>query len=669
MKISLKAKLMLLFFILIGISVTSLGVTSYIMAKNALQTTITNQLKEATNLTAEKITMSINNTTNVVSLISSNSYVEQALVNNNDANRSEAYINFAKTISGNKDGIETLMLADTTGKVVASNDSKDPGTNIADRDYFKSALSGSVVLSDVVKSKVTGNLVTVVAQPIKSNGQTVGVLAAAINFEKISAHAAKFKVGKNGYAYMTDKKLIAVYHPKKENILVLDINKIESDTLQKLTPKMMAGEVGEGFYTYNGIYKYAYFMPVGNWVLVLTADYNEYMSPAFNIRNFTIGITLIAIIVALIFAYWISTNNIIKPIKQLEYLMTKAGEGDLTVVSKIKTGDEIEVLGDSFNNMIGHQESMVRAVRGGARELASSAEDIASSIEQISSATEEISASMQDISRETADQEKSVVETSQVLVQLSSLIQLAQNKAIAAKKNSDNTLKTAEKGRLKVEETVQAMDKINTSTIEAEEVMVVLNELSQQVGGIISTINGIAEQTNMLALNAAIEAARAGEHGKGFAVVADEVRKLSEQSNTGATEIGKLVQEMIIQTSKAVQSIKFSATAVKNGVVVAKETDDSFIDIINAVDGIVNNTQEIVGITQEEVANSDMIIKLIDRVASASEVTSRSTQEISAASEEQAATVQTLAAAAEEASALAISLDGQVEKFIVSGGI
>jgi methyl-accepting chemotaxis protein len=170
----------------------------------------------------------------------------------------------------------------------------------------------------------------------------------------------------------------------------------------------------------------------------------------------------------MICAYLFSAKGIINPIEELETLMKRAAEGDLTVNINIKSNDEIGELGNSFNDMINHQNEIVKNVDIAAQQLNAASQELAASSEEIGATTEEISAISSQVAQDAEKQNESIIDASGVLVQLSSLVQLAQNRAEATSSNAVETMKVADLGREKVEETVKAINGISRASDELQ---------------------------------------------------------------------------------------------------------------------------------------------------------------------------------------------------------
>lgn len=134
------------------------------------------------------------------------------------------------------------------------------------------------------------------------------------------------------------------------------------------------------------------------------------------------------------------------------------------------------------------------------------------------------------------------------------------------------------------------------SVASARDVIAELERKSESIDSVVTTINSIAEQTNLLALNAAIEAARAGEQGRGFAVVADEVRTLATRTQDSTKEIGELVSQLQAGSSAASTSMAKGVERANNGVQFIGEAvsaTNNITDMINRVATMNNEAAEL----------------------------------------------------------------------------
>lgn len=668
MKFSLKNKLVLAFFLFTVIPLIALGAVSYFITSSSMKSSVEQQITAYSNDAAKSVNDTVSSLSEKVEMMSlDNKLASVASGNSQYSSEVYQYLNEIQKKYSSK--IELLAITDASGKEILNNQNQTVNIDLSGREYVKAALEGKSLLSEVMVSKTTGKTVTNIAYPLKVNDKIVGTVLGSIKLENICADVSKIKIGSKGYAYMVDKSGLIVYHPDSTKVLKEKISDLKNDQLNALFDNAKNGKSVQGYYTYNGEKKFVTFTTAKNWIIGITADYNECMASAIEIQRITILMIILGAAASIILAYFVIANKITNPIKKLEGSMTVAGNGDFTVKSEIYTGDELQVLGEYFNKMVESQNNIITNIRGYADELAASSEEISASSEETSAATQEIAANIQEVAESAERQNSLIIEISQALVQLSSLVQIAQNKSVTAREKSEHTMNTANLGRNKVEKTVEAIQNISKATDETESVLMALEELSKKVNGIIITINTISEQTNLLALNAAIEAARAGEHGKGFTVVADEVRKLSEETNQGANEISSLINEMTMQIQKAVESMGTGKEAVEKGVIVANDTDKSFISIISAVEEVVKHIEQIADVTNDETASSDKIVKLIDSVATITETTSASSEQVAAAAEEQTATIENVANGAQQTCKMAEDMDNLIRKFKVRGDL
>jgi methyl-accepting chemotaxis protein len=308
------------------------------------------------------------------------------------------------------------------------------------------------------------------------------------------------------------------------------------------------------------------------------------------------GILGAAVMVLIIFQ--ISTHM---PLMKLTKAVDAIAEGDLRTSIDNHNKDELGVLAQDMNKMVNFISTMIDRVLLSANNVVSTvdilrvraekstegAKNQSSQIDQIATAAEEMSQTITDIARN----------------------------ASLASETSSEAMNTAVDGKQVADGAVNTVNRVHTSTVELAGMIEKLNHRVTEIGGIVTVIKDIADQTNLLALNAAIEAARAGEQGRGFAVVADEVRKLAERTIKATAEISEkidAVQQESVQTSRSMDEASGEVTRATEYI---SQVGNTLDQIVEAVKKVRDQITQIAVAVEEQSATSEQVAKNVENTS------------------------------------------------------
>jgi methyl-accepting chemotaxis protein len=322
-----------------------------------------------------------------------------------------------------------------------------------------------------------------------------------------------------------------------------------------------------------------------------------------------LSVALLGVCVLLFFgSIAFSVLTIVRPLRALTKPLDELAGGNFAAtVPGLDRRDEIGQIAKAVNTMAGKVRGALAEIKAAARE--------------VTNASAEISTSTTDLSQRTEEQAASLEETSASMEQISSIV----------KKNAEN----AQQASLSANQTRQIADQSGAVVAKAIDAMARIEESSHNISEIIVVIDEIARQTNLLALNAAVEAARAGEAGRGFAVVASEVRSLAQRSSQAAKDITNLITK--------------SSSQVQDGVQLVNQAGGALGEITKSLTTVTELIADIASASAEQSSGVDEVNKALTMMDAV-------TQQNSALVEENAATAKALELQAQ-------NMDGQIGFF------
>ena len=383
---------------------------------------------------------------------------------------------------------------------------------------------------------------------------------------------------------------------------------------------------------------------IGLFILALGDPQDTIIASVFSV------IVIIIFVAGIVIARVLGKNlkvTIIEPIEEMDAVAKELSQGNFGVEITYQSDNEIGNLANSFRKMkeafglvikdidmlllkftngefdarsecreayVGDLESILLHLRGMAKEISASLLMVQESSDQVAKGSEQLAESAQGLADGSSKQAIAVEQLLDTVTQVTDQVVLNTKSTDKVHDKAKVVGMQAEKSKQKMQDLLDAMNRISTT--------------SKEIESVIAEIEGVAEQTSLLALNASIEAARAGEAGKGFAVVAEQIRKLAEDSSTSADASKKLLDAALAE--------------VAGGNVITDETSQALNKVVDDLDEIVFEVANIRTSSDKQAVSVKAMEQGVEQINAVIQNNSAASEETFAASEELSAEAETL---------------------------